>query len=183
MRTTSLFVFTLLIAGCGAPWTTVVQSGPPSAIAGATQVSYAADFDSSTLDEQPLNQLLAQASPDERSSIESALREMDQEFLQAFASEVDVPVVPAAGSPQPGEVRLTAVFAHIQRGARGPIGAPTRVTMRFRFSVDGQVTDEAEASCRIGPSLARSSATRRMNACARKLGGYAARYFDSERQR
>lgn len=184
MRTSFLSAIALLAAsGCGAPWATIVQSGPPSAIAGAQQVSYAASFDSLILDGQPVGQVLAQESPDEQSAIQTAFQEMDQEFFQAFSEGVDVPVVPAAAPPQPGEVRLTAVFSEIQRGARGPIGRPTLVTARFQFSVGGQVTDEAEASCQIGPSLTRSSAARRMTACARTLGRYAARYFNSEQSR
>ncbi len=184
MRTFTLAPLALLLAsGCGAPWTTLVQSGPPSAIAGAQQLTYASDFSSLIMDGQPIAQILAQESPEEQGNIQSAFQAMESEFLQAFASNVHVPVTPAAGPPQPGEVRLTAVFTDIRRGARGPMGRATGVTVHFQFSVGGQVTDEAEASCALSPSLTRASRTRRMTSCAERLGRLAARYFNSEQQR
>ena len=178
---TALLLFAA--AGCGVPWLTTVQSGPPSAIAGAPQVTYAADFNQMMLDGMPVGQVLAQEPPNEQANIQAAFQQMDQEFLQAFSSRINVPVVPAAGPPQPGEVRLTGIYTNVYRGARGPIGAATQVTMRFSFSVGGQTTDEAEMTFSIKPSLTRSSVARRMTGCARQLGGYAGRFFNYEQGR
>ncbi|MEM9068402.1 MAG: hypothetical protein AAGE52_07840 [Myxococcota bacterium] len=181
MRTVCALV--LLAAGCGAPWAVVVQSGPPSAIAGATQLTYASDFNQLILDGQPVANLLAAESPDEQANLQAAFQQMDQEFLGTFTGRANAAVAPAAGPPQPGEVRLTAIYENIQRGARGPIGSPTRVTMRFSLSVGGQVTDEVQMSRAISPSLTRSSVARRLHAIGRQLGDYAGRFFNDEQGR
>lgn len=168
----------LLVVGCGVPWAVTVQSGPPSAIAGATQITYASEFSQLIMDGQPAAELLAQQDPNEQANIQQALQEMDQEFINNFASRANVTVTPATAPPQEGEIRMTGLYTYVDRGARGPIGRSTVVTMRYSFSVSGQVVDEAEMSRSMKPSLTRSSIARRMRAVAGQLGSYGAKYFN-----
>ena len=171
-------ILLLLIAGCAPPWAIVVQSGPPSAAAGAPQITYAADFQQLVLDGQPAGNLIGGESANEQANIQQALQEMDAEFFQNFAGRLDVPVTPAAAPPAQGEVRLTGIYAYVQRGARGPIGAATVVTMRYQVSLGGQVVDEVEMTRQLKPSLTRSSIARRMKWCGGQLGSYAAKFFN-----
>jgi len=174
---------TLALSGCGAPWILVNQSGPPSALAGAQQITYASDFNQSLLDGVPIGQVLAAESPNEQASIQATLQQMDQELVNAFASGVSVPVVAAAGPPQPGEVRCTAIYTQMQRGARGPVGRATDISVQLSWSVGGQITDEVIVQSRIGPSITRASVSRRMVGAGRQLGQLAARFFNSEQGR
>ncbi len=172
----SLILF--FAAACGPPWAVIVQSGPPSAAAGAPQITYAADFQQLIMDGQPIGTILQAESPNEVANIQQAFATMDQEFFSQMTSRSNVPIQPAQGPAQQNEVRLTGIYSQIQRGARGPIGSPTVVIMRYSVSVNGQVVDEVEMSRKLGPSLTRSSRARRMRWCAGQLGSYAARFIN-----
>lgn len=175
-RALTLILF--FAAGCGPPWAIIVQSGPPSAAAGAPQITYAADFQQLIMDGQPIGNILAAESPNEQASIQQAFAEMDQEFFSQLSSRVNIPITPAQGPPQQNEVRLTGIYSQIQRGARGPVGSASVVVMRYSVSVNGQVVDEVEMSRSLAPSLTRSSRARRLKWCAGQLGSYAARFIN-----
>ena len=173
MRT--LLVLTVaLLASCGPPWAVLVQSGPPSAVAGAQSVSYAADFSQVIIDGNPFGA----EPPGEQQSLSEAFGNMDQRFLEAFSGRMPVPVVPANAPPGPGEVRMSPVFVEIVRGARGPIGGASQLVTRFRWTIGGQVTDEVEVYCSVSPSLTRMSVGGRLNSCAQRAGKQAAQFFE-----
>ena len=176
MKKLTLLLF--FAAACGPPWAIVVQSGPPSAAAGAPQITYAADFQQLIMDGVPIGNLLAAESPNEQANIQQAFAEMDQEFFNQLSSRSNTPLVPAQGPPQPNEVRLTGIYVDIQRGSRGPRGAPSSLVMRFSVSVGGQVVDEVEMSRRVAPSITRPAPGRRLKGCAAQLGSYAARFVN-----
>ena len=48
----------LALAGCSPPWLTLVQSGPPSALAGAPSFEVAFDFSRMMIDGQPIEHLM-----------------------------------------------------------------------------------------------------------------------------
>lgn len=168
-----------LLASCGPPWAVIVQSGPPSALAGAQSVTYAADFNEVLIDGNPYGA----EPPNEQQSLSEVFATMDQNFLEQFSSRMPVPVVPANAPPGPGEIRMSPVFVEIVRGTRGPIGRqPTQLVTRFRWTVGGQITDEVEVFCSITPALTRPSVGGRLNNCAKRAGAQAAQFFERAQQ-
>lgn len=174
----------LTLVGCSPPWLTLVQSGPPSALAGAPGFDVAFDFSRLIIDGQPVAQLMQSVPPDEHADLDNTFVEMQSVFLERLAARAGVPVQHANGPAAPGTLRLTVSFTTIQRGPRGPIGfSSTEVTSEAQWSLNGQVTDTIAMSRDSSPSLMRPSVAQRMKLCAGELGTLTARFFQSEQGR
>ncbi|MFT5355944.1 MAG: hypothetical protein ACI9KE_003165 [Polyangiales bacterium] len=174
----------LAVVGCSPSWLTLVQSGPPSALAGAPAFDVAFDFSRMIIDGQPVEQLMHTMPPDEHADLEGAFVEMQRVFLEELAAQSGVPVQQANGPPAPGTLRLTVIFTMVQRGPRGPIGfSSTEVTSEAQWSLNGQLTDRASMTRTSSPSFLRPRVAQRMKICAGELAGLTARFFESEQNR
>ncbi|MFK8000249.1 MAG: hypothetical protein AB8H86_11675 [Polyangiales bacterium] len=174
----------LVLVGCSPPWLTLVQSGPPSALAGAPSFEVAFDFSRMIIDGQPVAQLMQSVPPDEHADLDNTFVEMQSVFLERLANRAGVPVQQASGPPAPGVLRLTVAFTMVQRGPRGPIGfSSTAVTSEALWSLNGQPTDTVSMTRESSPSLMRPSVAQRMKLCAGELGTLTARFFQSEQSR
>jgi hypothetical protein len=183
LRLVSLVVL-LALVGCSPSWLTLVQSGPPSALAGAPGFDVAFDFSRMSIDGQPVEYLMQTLPPDEHADLEGAFIEMQRVFLDELAAQAGVPVQQANGPPAPRTLRLTVVFTMVQRGPRGPIGfSSTEVTSEAQWSLNGQLTDSTSMTRTSSPSFLRPLVAQRMKICAGELAGLTARFFESEQDR
>ena len=173
----------ILSAGCAGPWSVLLRSGPPPALRGARQVTVFIDTSELEVDGVPLAELEARISAAERSELESAMRAATMAFTSELSSEMPVPISLAHSPPSEGELRMSARFLRISRGARGTIGPATEIAMRLDWYDGTEVVDAIEMARTSSASVARPSISRRMRLCAVGLAGLAVSFFESEQDR
>jgi len=173
----------VLAAGCGAPWTVVTRSGPPSALRGANPLVADADFTQATMDGVPIAQAIGALPANEQSDVQTMLADLQQTFITELASDVPVQVVTSNGPLAPGEVRVTMRAIDIARGGHSPFSPPSSLTVRISFSVGGQITDEVEMTRRMNWAVTRPSAARRLRGLATQMAQMGARFFRREQSR
>ncbi|HJK95113.1 MAG TPA: hypothetical protein RMH85_25570 [Polyangiaceae bacterium LLY-WYZ-15_(1-7)] len=170
--------------GCGPPWQVIQQSGPPSALRGAQQVSVATDFSQLMIRNRTLDQEMAARDPNEQAAMQEVINVMDQNFRQELSLRLGVPVVPAQGPPQPGEVRVVARWTYMDMGKYAVIYArDTDLRTRLVWSVGPQVVDEIEVRAVRNADRYHPAIVQRVGAAAQVTAQLAARFFQAEQNR
>lgn len=167
-----------LLAACAPPWAVIRQSGPPSALAGAQQVSVATDFNSLMMGGLPVAQYIASHAPEEQAAFQEVLRATDEGFRAELANRLMVPTVAAMAPPQPGEVRVTARFVFMEQGKYAFIyKQPSELTTRLVWSVGGVEVDEIETYVRVTAEINRPAIIQRLRIAATITARHAASFF------
>lgn len=174
----------IILSGCVPPWAVLQQSGPPSALRGATQVTAAVDFSQLTFGGKNLDQMMAERDPEEQQALNDVLAAMAQAFPAALAERLNVPVVPAQGPPQPGEVRCTAVFVEGDLGKYVVVFARNSLlTTNLVWSVGGQDVDVVQTRVVVEANIRQPAIIQRMRIASTNTGHLGARFFASEQER
>jgi len=172
------------MAGCGPPWRVIRQSGPPSALRGATQVIVATDLSAMYVNGKTVDQVMAERSPDEQRAMGEAIAALQTGFIQGFATNTRVSAPVAQGPPMRGEgVRVTARFTNVDPGKYAFVYTrDTMVTARIVWTIDGQVVDEIETTRRVDASMSQPAIIQRMRIGGRRTGELAASFFRRARR-
>ena len=178
-----LLLLAFAAVGCGPPWLVIQQSGPPSALRAADRVTVFFDVSQALVDGVPIAQEMARLPPDERADLDRAMRELGRIYVGELASSLPVPITVAQGPPSAGEMRCVASVVTVDRGARGPFGQPTRVTMRLEWSVNGQITDAIVIQESVDANVVRPSVAQRIRVAAGQLAHVSASFFRREQSR
>lgn len=179
----ALLSLLLLLGGCGAPWTVILKSGPPSALAPITQVTMASDQSQMMVNDHPLPQEMAARDPEEQQALADALAGMETAFATGFTNDAGVPTLPAATVPLEGEARLTVRWTFIDPGKYAFIYARDSVLRaRVVFSVGDAVVDEIEIERTVDANRRQGSIVERLRIGGEEIGRLAAKYFVEARQ-
>jgi hypothetical protein len=183
LRSSLLFVALTLI-GCGPPWAVIQQSGPPSALQGAPQVTAAVDFSQLTFGGKTLDQMMAERNPEEQQALNDVFAAMAEAFPVALAERLAVPVVAASGPPQPGEVRVTAQFLDGDLGKYVFVYArDSFLTTNLVWSVGGQDVDVIQTRVVVQASRSQPAIIQRMRIASTNTGRLGAEFFRREQAR
>lgn len=179
-----LSLLVLGLAACGPSWTTVRQSGPPSALKGAQAVVVAFDYDELLIGRVPAASYLAGLEPPERTELERVLQAMADGFLAELTVALPMRVEPADGPPEGGEVLVTARFRAMELGRyRVDRRIDSQLVTDLEWSVGGASTDVIRTRTRVQASSSRPTRLGRMQVAAEKTAAIAADFFWAEQQR
>ncbi len=173
----------VLASGCGSPWRVLLASGPPAALRGVSPLSISFEDTGALLDGAPLDAMVAAAGPEESGAINDMILRIEENFLGEIESNAGVPVQRVMTPPGPGETRLVGHLMLIERGSSGPMGAGSRLVIRFEVYQNGALVDVAERDATLGPSITRPSTVQRLTHLATSYGRYAARFYQQEQSR
>jgi hypothetical protein len=172
------------LIGCGPPWAVLQQSGPPSALRGAPQVTAAVDFSQLTFGGKTLDMMMAERDPEEQQALNDVFASMAQAFPAALAERLNVPVVPAQGPPMPGEIRCTAVFVEGDLGKYVVMFArDSWLTTNLVWSVGGQDTDVIQTRVVVQANIRQPAIIQRMRIATTNTGHLGAEFFRREQAR
>ncbi len=183
LRIALLAASSLLVISCGPPWTVIVQSGPPSALAGVQQFSVAADRSQLMISSnRTLDAELAARDPDEAQALVSAITTMESSFGTGFASQAGVPTIPGTAPPQPNEARVTVRWVFLDPGKYAFVYArDTDVRARIVFTVGASVVDEIEIRRVVDANSRQGSIVERMQIAGEQVGRLAGKYVQRAR--
>ncbi|MCA9607425.1 MAG: hypothetical protein H6721_00125 [Sandaracinus sp.] len=177
-------VIGLSLIGCGPPWAVIQQSGPPSALQGASQITVAVDFSQLTFDGKNLDQMMAERNPEEQAALNDVLTTLALAFPAALAERVNVPVVAAQGPPQPGEVRCTAVFVEGDLGKYMIVFARNSwLTTNLVWSVGGEEVDVIQTRVVVEANVDQPAIIQRVRIASTQTGNLGANFFTREQSR
>ncbi len=173
-----------LLAACGPQWTTVQQSGPPSALRDATAVTVAFDYDDLLVRDLPVQSYLAGLDPQERAELEQVLEAMATGFLAELTVALPVRVRPASGAPGPNEVRVTVRFRAMELGRhRVHRRIDSQLFTDLVWSVGQTPTDVIRLRTRVQASSSHPVTIERMQVAAERTAQAAAAFFELEQRR
>jgi hypothetical protein len=180
----SLSLLLLGLAACGPSWTTVRQSGPPSALRGAQAVVVAFDYEELQIGQVPVASYLAGLEPPERGELERVLQAMADGFLTELTVALPMRVEPASGPPEGGEVLVTVRFRAMELGRyRVSRRIDSQLVTDLEWTVDGRTSDIIRARTRVPASSSRPTRLGRMQVAAEQTASIAADFFWAEQQR
>lgn len=183
MRLALLASSVVLLTACGSPWVVLQRSGPPAALRGVSPLPISFDTTGALLDGDPLDVVIAGATPEQAGDINDMILHIEENFLGEIESNVGVPVQRLVTPPGPGETRLVGHVVVIERGSSGPMGAGSRLVMRFDVVQNGMLVDSVQRDGTLGPSITRPSIVQRLTHLATSYGRYAARFYQQEQGR
>jgi len=171
-----------LLSSCGPPWTVIVQSGPPSALASVQQLTVAADRSQMMISQRPLQQELAARDPNEQQALLEAIATMESSFATGFASQGGVPTLPATTAPLPNEARITVRWTYLDPGKYAFVYArDTRITTRVVFTIGATVVDEIEITRGVDANSRQGSIVERVTIGGEAVGRIAGKYLANAR--
>ena len=167
-----------------APWR-VIRESEPSALAGATHVVVAFDYSRASLGGRSEQAWLATQPPDDVAAYNEVKREMEQAFMESFASRAGLPVQRAPTSQAaPGTVLLTVAVMMIEQGKYAVVFAmDSELDAHLEWQPIGAPapTDIIEIHTRVEASMFRPSIIQRMRVAADRLGELAAQFLREKR--
>jgi hypothetical protein len=181
MRTLRIIILAAvssLLISCGPPWTVIVKSGPPSALAGVQQFSVAADRSQMMISSnRTLDAEVAARDPEDGQALLAAVAAMESSFATGFASQGGVPTIPATADPQPNEARVTIRWLYLDPGKYAFVYArDTDVRARVVFTVGASVVDEIEIRRVVDANSRQGSIQERVNIAGEQIGRLAGKY-------
>ncbi|RLB50640.1 MAG: hypothetical protein DRJ42_18425 [Deltaproteobacteria bacterium] len=167
----------LLSASCSPPWTVIVKSGPPSALAAVQQFSVAADRSQMMVGDHSLNDELANRDPEEQQALLEAIAGMETSFAAGFSAQSRMPTLPATTAPMPNEARITIRWTYVDPGKYVFVYARDSViTARILFTVGATVVDEIEITRSVDANRRQGSIVERLNIGGDTIGRLAGKY-------
>ena len=184
LRTLAMGVAIAITSACGPPWAVIQQSGPPSALAGARQVTVAIDFSNLHVGGEPIDSYMAHQDGERQRAVDEVLQATADAFVAELIASIPVTVIPVDAPPQPGEVRVTARFVDLVMGKYAIIyRQDSRLTTNMEWSVGGQVTDHIQTTVFVAAEIARPSIVQRLRVAGSNTARLGASFFRREQTR
>lgn len=183
-----LLVALVALGGCAVPWIVVKQSGPPSALKGATSVIVSFDYSALMVagmggDKSEADWVAAKTVEDANypttwAELKSKWEAMYLEGI-VDASPVTVARGDGAAAPESAAV-VTVTLNRFQLGKYIFIGASdSTVEVTHTWSRNGQVVDQIQTRALVTPTLMNPSVFQHMVDLGRDSGKLAGRFLDS----
>ena len=164
------------LTGC-APYTVVQQSGPPSALQGAQQITVSFDWSQVLVLGKPEAAYLAEKTAEERADFQVIKQETDAAVLQGLQENGGPGVTFAVAAADPAAPSVVVQYLEVQTGIYTyVVNLPSKVRTRFLWSRDGKVTDVIETRAMVAASLTTPSDHQRMGMVGRLLGKAAGKF-------
>lgn len=174
----------LALVACGPQWTTITQSGPPSALRGATRVTVAFDYTDLLVGEVPVQSYLAGLEPPKRAEMEQVLQVMADGFLAELIVGLPISVVPAEAPAAEGEVRVTARFRAMELGSyRVDRRIDSQLVTDIVWTIGQTPTDAIRTRTRVQANVSQPTTLGRMQLAAGEAAEIAAAFFELEQSR
>ncbi len=162
------------------PYQIIAQSGPPSALAGATAMTLAYDYTQIAISDKRMSEqqwLETREKEEHRTTYLETKESANQGVGEGLSSKISgvqfgVGVAPA------GTIQITVVYTEWEEGMyAGVVAWPSKITARVVFSKDGQVVDEIQIHVEEQASLYTPAPQQRLRTCGKRIGENAARYI------
>jgi len=164
------------LTGC-APYTVVQQSGPPSALQGAQQITVSFDWSQVLVLGKPEAAYLAEKTAEEQADFQVIKQETDAAVLQGLQENGGPGVAFAVAAADPAAPSVVVQYLEVQTGIYTyVVNLPSKVRTRFLWSRDGKVTDVIETRAMVAASLTTPSDHQRMGMVGRLLGKAAGKF-------
>lgn len=178
----ALIPVALAAASCSPPWTVIVRSGPPSALAPIQQFSLAADRSQMMVGRHSLPEELNGREPAEQQALLEAIAAMETAFSGGFTAQSGMPTLPATTAPMANEGRITIRWTFLDPGKYAFVYARDSVlTARILFTVGATVVDEIEITRKVDANPRQGSILERLNIGGDAMGRLAGKYVVQER--
>jgi hypothetical protein len=162
------------------PYTIIVQSGPPSALAGATSMTIRYDYSQIAISDKRMSEqqwLETREKEEHRTTYLETKVSADTGVAEGLSSRVGG-VQFAEGEAPAGTIQITVFYLEWEEGMyAGVVAWPSRITARVQFSKDGQVVDEIEIRVQEQASLYTPAPQQRLHTCGKRIGEFTAHYI------
>ena len=176
------FVLALALSSmaCFKTYTVIQQSGPPSALVGATAFAVQFDYSNIAISDKRMSeeQWLETREKDEHRQTyletkESANTGMLEGLQKGLAGAQLTPGVAPAGG-----IQITVSYTYWEEGMyAGVVAWPSIVTARVIFTRDGETLDEIEVTGKEDASMFTPAPQQRIHTCGQRLGEYSSQFI------
>lgn len=174
-----LLALAMTTLGC-VPYAIIVQSGPPSALAGATTMAIKYDYSQVGISDKRLTeqQWLDSREKDEHRNTYLETKESANKGVAEGLSKKIAGVTFTEGDAPAGTIQATVFYTEWEEGMYAAVVAwPSKITARVVFSKDGVVVDEINIHVEEQASLYTPAPQQRLHTCGKRLGEYTAQYI------
>ena len=169
----------LASVACGPPYVILAQSGPPSALAGATAMTIKYDYSQIAISDKRMSEqqwLDSREKDEHRQTYLETKDSANTGFVEGLSGKI-AGVQFATGDAPAGTIQISVVYTEWEEGMyAGVIAWNSKITARVVFSRDGQVVDEIQIHVEESASLYTPAPQQRLHTCGKKVGELAAHY-------
>jgi hypothetical protein len=184
-RSAFLLVMTTIV-GCGVPWQVVKQSGPPSALKGASAIAVSFDYTGMIVGgmggDKPEAQWVAEKSAED-ANYQQTWTDLKSKWelavTEGLAASSGVPVTRGTGTPVGSEAAdVTIQLNNLQVGKYIVVGAKaSAVQVTHTWSRGGQVVDEITTKTSVTPSMTQPSIFQHVAVMGKTTGKLGGKFF------
>ena len=188
LRRSLFLIVPALMTGCGVPWTVIKQSGPPSALKGASQVVVSFDYTGMMVGgmagDKPEAQWVAEKSAEEEDYAKTwgdVKGSFEQNYVDEFTAHSPIAATRGqVGAPVPDNaVGLVVKLSNFQIGKYLVFGAKqSTVTVVHTWMRGGAVVDEIQTRSVVTPSLVNPSIQKHVVGLGGQSGEFAAAFLE-----
>jgi hypothetical protein len=162
------------------PYQVIVQSGPPSALAGATTMTIRYDYSQIAISDKRMSeqQWLDSREKDEHRNTYLKTKESANTGVSEGLVKKISGVQFATGDAPAGTIQITVFYMEWEEGMYAAVVAwPSKITARVQFSKDGQVLDEIQIHVEEQASMVTANPEQRFLTCGKRIGEWTAHYI------
>lgn len=164
---------------CGPPYQILQQSGPPSALAGASAMAIEYDYSQIAISDKRMSEQQWLDSREKEEHRKTYLETKDSAntgIIEGLTNKIQG-VQFSAGTATSG-VQIKVIYTEWEEGVyAGVVAWPSKITARVQFSKDGAVTDEILVHVEETASLYTPAPQQRLHTCGKRIGELAAHYI------
>lgn len=174
-----LGLIALLGSACMPPYQIIQQSGPPSALAGATAMAVEYDYSQIAISDKRMSEqqwLDSREKDEHRKTYLETKDSANTGILEGLTAKIQG-VQFSAGTAASG-IQIRIIYTEWEEGVyAGVVAWPSKITARVQFSKDGAVTDEILVHVEEAASLYTPAPQQRLHTCGKRIGELAAHYI------
>ncbi len=169
----------LLATACMPPYQIIQQSGPPSALAGATAMAVEYDYSQIAISDKRMSEqqwLDSREKEEHRKTYLETKESANTGVVEGLAAKIQG-VQFSTGTAASG-VQIKVIYTEWEEGVyAGVVAWPSKITARVQFLKDGALTDEILIHVEEVASLYTPAPQQRLHTCGKKIGELAAHYI------
>jgi hypothetical protein len=174
-----LLAIGLLATACVPPYQIIQQSGPPSALAGATAMTIDYDYSQIAISDKRMSEqqwLDTREKEEHRKTYLETKESANTGIVEGLSAKIQG-VQFAIGAAASG-VQIKVIYTEWEEGVyAGVVAWPSKITARVQFLKDGTLTDEILIHVEEVASLYTPAPQQRLHTCGKKIGELAAHYI------
>lgn len=174
-----LLAIGLLATACVPPYQIIQQSGPPSALAGATAMTIDYDYSQIAISDKRMSEqqwLDTREKEEHRKTYLETKESANTGVVEGLSAKIQG-VQFAIGAAASG-IQIKVIYTEWEEGVyAGVVAWPSKITARVQFLKDGTLTDEILIHVEEVASLYTPAPQQRLHTCGKKIGELAAHYI------